>query len=383
MSRERVYDLLGMREQQTADLQTLQTLTDQLSGEPAAAATQRATVARRWSNFYEVTGDYVSAAAAARTALEQAQLAQDVTGEAEGYLLWGRALWRHAAMQEALQRLRQSLELARLADLKQIPGQCLRAIGALYFHQDYSGREIYQEALGLYAPLGDRRARAARNNLGDIALPAGQLCLCARLLEQSIRNSREIGERWSENVALGNLALVSHNLGDEQTTLAYGQEALQLAQEIGYRSMIAYAFSLLGHALAGLGRYDEAERHYQQALVLRREMGELPQACEALAGLARLALARGNLPQALAHVEEILQYLQANTLDGADEPFLVYLTCCQVLQAADDERYASLLERAHHLLQTQAAHISDPRMRRSFLHNVAAHAQIVQEWEAH
>ena len=41
-----------------------------------------------------------------------------------------------------------------------------------------------------------------------------------------------------------------------------------------------------------------------------------------------------------------------------------------------------LLERAYQLLQTQASRISDPRMRRSFLENVAAHAQIVKDWEA-
>ena len=102
----------------------------------------------------------------------------------------------------------------------------------------------------------------------------------------------------------------------------------------------------------------------------------------ALAALARLALTQGDLPSAIAYVEEIWRYLQTNNLDGLDEPFLVYLICCQVLRAAEDERFRPLLERAYQLLQNQALRISDPEMRKSFLHNVVAHSELAKLWEA-
>jgi len=385
LARERVYDLLGMREQQTADLQALQTLIDGLEGKPAEAARLQAILARRWSNYYEVTSDYPRAAAAAQLAVEKAQLAGDVASQADGYQLWGRAIWRNADLPQALQRLQQGLELASQAGLQQTQATCLRTIGAIYFHQgDYSQvSEIYQQALSLYRAIGDRRGEgSALNNLGDIARQQGDYEFARQCFEESIRFSREMGERWSENVALGNMALVSLRLGDIEASLADAKRTLQLAQEIGYRSTEGTGHELVGNALMALGRYEEAQQHYQQALSLRREIGVLLQTNETLAALARLALTQGDLPSAIAYVEEIWRYLQTNNLDGLDEPFLVYLICCQVLRAAEDERFRPLLERAYQLLQNQALRISDPEMRKSFLHNVVAHSELAKLWEA-
>ncbi len=385
LSRERVYDLLGMREQQTADLQAVQALVDGLDEKTIEAARLQAVLARRWSNYYEVTSDYTRAAAAAQLAVEKAQQAGDAASEADGYQLWGRALWRNAALHEALERLQQGLELASQAGLQQTQATCLRTIGAIHFHQgDYSQvSEIYQQALSLYRAIGDRRGEgSALNNLGDIARQQGDYEYARQCFEESIRFSREMGERWSENVALGNMSLVSLRLGDLQASLDYAQRTLQLAQEIDYRSTEGTGHGLVGNALMALGRYEEAKQHYQQALSLRREIGVTLQTHETLAALAFLALTQGDLPCASAYVEEILRYLQTNSLDGLDEPFLVYLTCCQVLQAAGDERFAALLGRSYQLLQNQAVRISDPEMRKSFLCNVVAHSELVKLWES-
>ena len=81
---------------------------------------------------------------------------------------------------------------------------------------------------------------------------------------------------------------------------------------------------------------------------------------------------------ALAQVEIILNYLQQNSVDGADEPFRIYLTCCHVLQAAADPRYPAVLQEALRLLQAQADRITDPDLHQSFLCNVAAHMELVR-----
>jgi hypothetical protein len=52
---------------------------------------------------------------------------------------------------------------------------------------------------------------------------------------------------------------------------------------------------------------------------------------EALVGLARVALAGGELSQVMVHFNEILGHLRAHTLDGTYEPFRIYWTCPQVL----------------------------------------------------
>ena len=52
--------------------------------------------------------------------------------------------------------------------------------------------------------------------------------------------------------------------------------------------------TVLGHALAGLGRQAEAVDAYRRALALRRDLGQSHLAPEPLAGLARLAEACGD-----------------------------------------------------------------------------------------
>jgi hypothetical protein len=74
--------------------------------------------------------------------------------------------------------------------------------------------------------------------------------------------------------------------------------------------------------------------------------------------------------------------METGTLGGPLEPFRAHLTCYHVLGAGDDPRARGILEQAHRLLQERAAKISDAEERRSFLENVAAHREIVKEWNA-
>src|SRR5262249_41656174 len=89
------------------------------------------------------------------------------------------------------------------------------------------------------------------------------------------------------------------------------------------------------------------------------------------------ALTQDQLVRARQYVEEILRHLETGNLEGADEPFRVYLTCYRALQAHDDPRAPGILHLAHTLLQSRARAISDEGLRRSFLENVSVHRELV------
>jgi len=84
---------------------------------------------------------------------------------------------------------------------------------------------------------------------------------------------------------------------------------LHKTRDIGDRRMEGYALTGLGNALAGLGSVPEAADAFEQAITLRRELGEDHLATESLAGLARLKLAQGIRLGALECVETILAHL--------------------------------------------------------------------------
>ena len=59
------------------------------------------------------------------------------------------------------------------------------------------------------------------------------------------------------------------------------------------------------------------------------------------------------------------------------------LTCYRVLERAGDPRAADVLAVAHANVLAQAVLTSDPALRRSFLHNISEHREIVAAWTAH
>jgi hypothetical protein len=100
-----------------------------------------------------------------------------------------------------------------------------------------------------------------------------------------------------------------------------------------------------------------------------------------VAGLARIALSRGDLPQAQAYAEEMIAQFDDGAFpnDGMAEE---HLTCYRVLHASQDARAAEMLRTVYNQLQATAAKIGNEAMRRSYLENVPAHQEIVSEWRA-
>ena len=101
-----------------------------------------------------------------------------------------------------------------------------------------------------------------------------------------------------------------------------------------------------------------------------------------LAGLARVALAEGDVARAMLPVHDLLEHLASGgTLEGtASLPIL--LTCYQTLARAGDPRAAELLASTHTRLQARAATITDDALRHSFLNCIPEHREIIAAWAA-
>jgi len=419
LARERAYDMQGVREVQVEDLAALEVLAEALDDDH-----RRAEVALRQADHANHTDDFPAAIVAARRATHLAHGVGDVTTEAAGYRQWGSALMRQSDYDGSRAKIEQALILARAAHLRRVEGWCLRGLALnLLWRGDLDGAVAYiEQGVSIFQEIGDRRmenrlrialgltarlrgdydqARAyyegtahALREVGDrwhevnshriaadVYHDLGDYERAKALYEQSLRSCRDLGRRALEVRVLGLLALLFHHMGDDEAALAYAQQALRLVRNLGARNQYGEALLHQGHALVGLARLDEGRDAYREALALRRELGQPHKAMEVLAGLARVCLAQGDLPQAQAHAEEILSYLETGSLDLTFEPFRIYLTCYRVLEATDDPRARDILEEAHSLLQERAAKISDETERRSFLENVAAHREIVRAYE--
>ncbi len=286
----------------------------------------------------------------------------------------GAQQYHHAALQSFRQ----------IGDL-QGEGNVLGNLGsASHFQGDYAGAQVYYgQALRISRDLGDRYLEAnTLTNLGATSDLLGDYGQCRVYLEQARQRYQEIGDRRGDGLALGSLALLHYHIGDWTTALEYGRKSLGLAREIGDRYSEGYAWISIGHALAGLQDWSEAAQAYLQVLELERDLGEYHLTVTALAGLAEVAMAQGNLAAARENVEQILEYRAANQLPDSTEPYWISWVCYRVLQASSHPEAFGVLSAAYDGLQERAARMEAAEMRRSFLENVASNREIIAAYRA-
>jgi predicted ATPase len=377
------------------------------------------------ARFFSRQGMNREAIAAAQAAIRQAQACQEAGPEATSRLLWGRSLRRQGDYASAQRQLEIAAEIAQRKGLHPVHAESLGELGILFArHENIAkAKGHFVESLRISRELGDRqgvertlgnlglfvygqddlaKARAyheqaletfrelgaqrdetiAMIHLGLIANQQGDYASASIYYEQALCTSREIGDRHSECSTLSNLGLLAHRQSDYENGKVFSEQALEMARDLRARRLQGFALTHLGHNLAGLGRLTEAADAYQEAIGTRRELARHDLTVESLAGLARTSLALGDLARAQEQVDEILTHVETGSLEGAIEPWWVYLTCYRVLKAGDDPRAQEILAEGHRLLHEQAAKISDDDMRRSFLENVTVHQEIVAAFES-
>jgi class 3 adenylate cyclase/predicted ATPase len=432
LGREMVNDLLGAREAQAQDLITLVLLAvaPGVAADERAMARKAARVTLRLANYMEVTSDYAATLIAVHRAINLSREAQDVVGEIEGHIAWGKALWRQGNYERAQAPLERALELSRSIHDRLNEAESLDSLSDVYLYQgdhtaaqtyyqqalaiyreigrrqgeadtlnmlgviryelgDYqTARDYYEQGLAIYRAIGDRRGETmALSNLAVVYCDIGDYAL-ARDYHQRARDLRiAIGDRWGEAVSLVNLGYVYHSLGDNEAAQRHCEQALAIQQEIGDQRGQGYSLTYLGHALAALGKLIPAADAYNRALTLRRDLGQHSLAIDDLAGLARVALTQDDRVHAAAYVDEILHWIETNDVGGIEYPLQVDLTCYTVLRATAQGDVAKLaqaqaiLTRAHTALIKRAADIGDETLWRKFLEDVAAHRDIVAAWQ--
>ena len=299
------------------------------------------------------------------------------------FLLLGRAAYYQGQMAQAKAYDEQGLQLARTLALPLRIADHLLHLGTVDDALgDYGAAQAaYGEALAIYRDRGSRQHEiAVLGNLGISTAYLGDYGGAIRYTRQALDLQTELGKVNQSAIAFTNLALFYHQLGDQTTAVDYAQQGIAAAQAEGDRYIEGFAQTFLGHAQSALGGVDAAQNAYTAALACYGALGLDYLAPEPQAGLARLWLAQGNLAEARAAIEPILNLINARPLEGLEEPMRVYHTCYQVLAATGDEGAIPLLKKAHAQLQARAARIQDKSARAAFLTQVAAHRALVADY---
>jgi tetratricopeptide (TPR) repeat protein len=230
-ARERVYHLVARRQEQMADLHSMQILAEQLDDDRLRFDALLALA------DYAAHTDYIRAATPAEQALALAQKMADAVRQ-------GRALYILAFIANFDGNQRRSIEyLNQAMDKFQAAGQEPDIIPCLYL-------------LSL-----------AHINLGEHA--AGQ-----QAAEQAVQLSRKLKDRRQEAISLRRLGIALDSQDRKSEALELFQAALILHREVGDRAEECNALNAIAGVLAGMGRLDEARPYFEEGLELAESIGQ-------------------------------------------------------------------------------------------------------------
>jgi len=377
--REVALDLQGRRDGQRDTIESLARVADALGDDRlrADAAWRRSVRALR-------IADWPAQAEAAQWGLALAERA----GADELRLLCLRLLALATAYQGDRDHARtlaeQALREARVLGMDVVQIACCNTLSniASMGGDVMAGLEFDRETLDASRRIGHRRGEAvALMNVGNALLNLGEATESRDKLEAALRLNRINGDRAMEGQTLCRLSCLALRSADDAGALRLARTALDILGTVQARDGEAGAWRFLADAEAALGRYEAAADGYRCSIRIAQEIGDAESQREAGAGLARVALAQSDLASAMTEVEALVAQHEA----GGGSSFgdrIIEFTCYQVLAAAGDARADEWLSRGHERLQAQAAAISDPALRQSFLHAIPAHRSLVQAWAA-
>ena len=282
---------------------------------------------------------------------------------------------------------------------------------------------VAEEALAIAQETGDEQVQArAFANVAVYYTELGDIARAAQLLSQASTISHRLGDRFGESISLGNLGYDFVLLGLPNHGPTVLERAIQLGAEIGARREVAYYRLNLGLACWRAGELSRARQLLEEttpeleavsdrfgrgcgleylALVLEQSgdingamwnfsearevlsaIGAIGYAADALAGLARCALAIGDIQEARQHAQQLWSHLNKQGSKGMEFAIRAYLTCAQIFSHSGETDLAlQALEAGYHELMQRAGKISDLEWRKSFLENIPEHRAVTQMWQ--
>ncbi|MCB9076801.1 MAG: tetratricopeptide repeat protein [Anaerolineaceae bacterium] len=407
--RTKLYNLIGQRSAELEDLDSLGVLSEALQDDY-----RRALAAKQWALMYSTSGDYDSGLELIERSVQMAEKggAEKVVGE--GYNLWGKLLHVRGDYKTADAYLQRALHIAQKLQDKSAQADCLNSLGivaryqadyevSLYFFQEaidlwrtlgdqvglgnslsnvgqvyYNmGRyqlalNAYHEALSLQQTIGDRSGAAlAQLNLGQLHRTLGNYAVAEELFKQALTTYEAVEDRRYEAQSLYHMGFLYCRLEEYNQALDFLDKAVVILRELNDAWALGHALTYYGVTLSAQGDYKQARKYLKEALKLKRETQQTVAVVEDLAYLGQIALARNDMSLADTCVRHVLSYIDEHGIHGLEHPTALYLTCYQILQAAQEfEQAQQLLIRAKMHLSEQAQEIEDIPIRFLFLNNI-------------
>lgn len=337
------------------------------------------------SGFLLHQGDRTGAAHARDRVIEYGQRAGDakIVIRALGYkasewIALGEPERAMREMEEVLARARELGDDEMLSYMLNSTATCFAECG------DFSQALLFMdESLELAKCCGNRiQVMSVLTNLGAAYLWLGMYKQARTVIEQALEIAESLGLRGTIALSYLNLGEVYWFSGDARTARQLLERAIRECAAYNWQRGQALALNELGLVLESLGDAAGGARYHEQACEIARAIDLKPIEYEACAGLARCALAQGNLDEARRLAAEAWTYLETHGIAGMEHPLRSYVICADVFDALGDSAAArKIVSAGYGELKKRADKLSDPKAQQALLENDPFNRSLVEMWE--
>lgn len=210
----------------------------------------------------------------------------------------------------ARRRYESALYLLRSDSDAEEASMILRRVGRLYLDDGDvdAGLDCVNAALAVAELRGDSAAIANAKNIIAIShWQRGQLDEAEALYQESGRMAQIAGDARLVAMVEQNLGVIASMRGDVPRALRHYRTSLAGYRTLGLDTYVANLLNDIGLAYADLGRWDDAESTYREALALCDTCGDASTALMVDVNRAAMRIARGDFVDAQVVCERVLQ----------------------------------------------------------------------------
>lgn len=242
-------------------------------------------------------------------------------------------------------------------EYQRILGVALALQGLLNFRKGDFKRalSLYEESLVVLRPMNDP---------GDMTDPllytgiimhlVGNIDRAKILLDEALNYALAIGDRWYEAFVVFNLGYLASLMGDYHGGFEQMKVGLAIWRELGDPSSTALGLNYLGSTLIHLGRFAEAEANLWESVQLSQQVGDRWGLGTAYRNLGLVALRRGEIQEAIQHLNHGLDIFKGYIIGWDIAISLVYLGEAKSRLGKIDEARHIYLEALRQALEYQS-----------------------------
>ena len=187
----------------------------------------------------------------------------------------------------------------------------------------------------------------------------GNLELAQEYLEESLKLTREIGDKSGIAYALMNLSGVSNRNGNQEQAMSYLEESLRLRIELDDKTGIAYSLYSIGSIFFDQKKYQQAREYHKESLEIRTELRDKYGIALSLYSFSKILNHEGKLTESVKILAAAETAVKSSGMDLNSNEFGMQSDLKkELLKKLSDEEYSKYYDEGKNMTLDEACQLA-------------------------